>query len=712
MLIAFLPSTAQASVDSSCRITAGENVVDTASTTAEVDTAAHEIRLPGQIPNKILGFWDETVDYIVMHGDKVTHYSFDGSRMIENDLVSVNGLTNPVSAATSSPYPDVVVAAEDKVKHYSFTGSGMVSNPSLAVSGLSKVVSVAARESDTAVLTGNQLKYYGLSDSGEMVYIPYLSITSGLNNPIDFSLFRDNYNCVVLEKDRARFFNFTGSSMQEIPGLILSGLNNPVSVSAGGADFAIVEGTQAKRFLFDGSEYTYAAALSVTSGLTSPSCVALRPNSYDMLIADGDEVKYYGFDGTRMQYISDLSVRISGLQDTSYISPAVAQSKPVDIGYSCTRIRVRAYTDLPPETRIDFSVSSDGGSTWYKKARVENTGGGAICYISDDNGTTWTAIGDASQFNPNVNREELWAEVPAGRLICWKAELMDLSGERQATPKIKAPNPGVDAAVVLEVNSKPHMDLQVSGVCYTTMTPTISWNFTDRDGDSQSAFQIQIKRRDTGEIVYDSLKIYSSQTSFKLLTSTDPAVPSAIWQSGQYRFTIVGRVWDALDYSSDPDTADICFIAFEKPRVKEISVPAVGQVSPDPLDPSTHIVITEGMAEGNLPKTKAGGKVTVLIDSIGPISSVSARFPYRDTEAVIGTPPKETASQGVNKRWEMSFWTDASKDICPDGTLIKAEFAGSGGGYTTLNLPPYADGIVTTQGSVFEDWMVVLQGRS
>jgi hypothetical protein len=36
--------------------------------------------------------------------------------------------------------------------------------------------------------------------------------------------------------------------------------------------------------------------------------------------------------------------------------------------------------------------------------------------------------------------------------------------------------------------------------------------------------------------------------------------------------------------------------------------------------------------------------------------------------------------------------------------------AGSEGGTTVFNMPPYADGVVVTEGSVYEDWFVVLEG--
>jgi hypothetical protein len=122
-------------------------------------------------------------------------------------------------------------------------------------------------------------------------------------------------------------------------------------------------------------------------------------------------------------------------------------------------------------------------------------------------------------------------------------------------------------------------------------------------------------------------------------------------------------------------------------------------------------MITEGMAQTQLPKTKAGGKVGVLLDSVGPLSTFTARFPYLSTEATVGS-VSVVATNGTNQRRLIEFWTDASLEVCPSGTLVKGEFSGSGAaGATNLNLPPYAAGVVVTEGSVYSDWFVVLQGR-
>ncbi|MFZ5898330.1 MAG: hypothetical protein ACOYU7_03965, partial [Bacillota bacterium] len=150
--LALIPAAHAASWEYRITDTDTPTTIDPAATTAVVDTQMHEIRLPKGAP-KAAAFWgDEALDYIVMAPDGVRHYSFDGTQMVENPIVSVPGITNPLAAFTSSPYPDVIVADGDRnqVTHYSFTGSQMVENPALSVAGLTGVVSVGSRDVDLA----------------------------------------------------------------------------------------------------------------------------------------------------------------------------------------------------------------------------------------------------------------------------------------------------------------------------------------------------------------------------------------------------------------------------------------------------------------------------------------------------------------------------------------------------------------------------------
>ena len=100
--------------------------------------------------------------------------------------------------------------------------------------------------------------------------------------------------------------------MTEAPDLALSGFANPLkSISVDQGTVSIIEGNQVKTYLFDGSEYSYVDALSITDSLSSPSCLALRPGSRDMIIVDNNEVKYFMFDGDELVYNPSLSKQIA-----------------------------------------------------------------------------------------------------------------------------------------------------------------------------------------------------------------------------------------------------------------------------------------------------------------------------------------------------------------------------------------------------------------
>ncbi|CEP67962.1 Uncharacterized [Moorella glycerini] len=144
-----------------------------------------------------------------------------------------------------------------------------------------------------------------------------------------------------------------------------------------------------------------------------------------------------------------------------------------------------------------------------------------------------------------------------------------------------------------------------------------------------------------------------------------------------------------------------------------IASPSSGQAAPDPATPSTHILITPGMTTAQLPKVKAGAKVTLLVDSVGPIDTATAVFPYgAGREATIGSGPVTVQANGLNKTWQVEFWTDPSLEITPDGTEVKMHLSGTGpAGSAALDAPPYTDGVVVTEGTVYSDWFVVLQGR-
>ena len=693
-------------------------IIDESSTSAVVDTDQNEIRLPKFAPNTV-AFWpDGSPDYVVTTSTEVVHYSWNGSTMVENTVLNIPGQSNPLALAAPTPYPDVVVVDQAGAKHYSFTGSKMVENPALSAAGLAGALSIGERDTTIAGLMGEEVKAYTNGSHNTS-----LEPTVSLSNPIGMALYPDKNNMVILEKDRTRFFMSTGTDMVENPALAITGLDSPKAIGVGDHfDTAVVEGNDVKHYSFDGSQMRYNNVLTVDYGLSSPSAVALRPGSNDRIIVDDDEVKYYSYSESlgQLVYDADRSTTVTGLSDIGgYVSSASVVSQIKDPGVNTTHLRLRAYCILPEGTSITWSLTTDG--TTFKKAwRVHNETGTTICETTPDNGGTWNSIGDITQAYPSSETKELWIELPAGRAIAWKAELA--TTKPQKTPKIKAPSPG-EVIVLWQAGNPPNKPIvDLPDVCYTTTTPTITWTFSDPDpGDTQSGFQAVIKKLD-GTLVYDTGQVGGLSSQFKIPSRESPNIPGPLWVSGDYEFNVQIRTFDSLGIPSSDwsDPEYFCVVGFERPRIKELGAPAVGQALPGPADNTTHLVIEAGMAEAELPLNKAGGKVGLLVDSVGPLNNLDVLFPYMDKEgqqiqSTVHSIENTNSMGSPTNRWYVEFWTSANLEICPDGTVVDMDFLGtSPEGNTrlsTVHSPLHSDGVVKTKGTVYEDWFVVLQGR-
>lgn len=692
---------------------ADQSMVDISKTTAKIDNTNHEITLKQILP-KSAGFYGDFTDYVVLSPNGFKHYSFDGNQMREVGFLGLNTATNPLSVCTSSSYPDAVLYDKNnnQVTHYSFMGTGMVANPILSVSGMNNVISIGTRNLDLAFIQDNEVKYYGFTGTG-LTSVPALSKT--LTNPIDLTLFPDNYNMAVIDGSQIKYFK-NGS---ELPSAI-TGLSNPISISANESGIAVVDGSSVKHYTLSGDTFSYSAALSV-SGLTNPRCVAIRPGTEDRIIVDGDQVKYYSYTGSNLVYNPALSTTVSNLNQLFlYIPNAEVISTKPTLSRDISQARVRAYCEVPNGTSITWSLTVDD-TNWTTCWRVRGTPTGSILEITNDNGLTWTGIGDATVGYPsNENVRLMFTFDPANRNLKWKAQLQGLSN---STPKIKSM--GGNPAVKLDINTKPNIPIIDPGgeipnpasTCLVTATPILKWAFLDPDeGDSQTAYQIQVLTA-TGVKVIDNIvdiAPLAQETEFTI-------PPDVLFYSGECQFTYQVRTRDKGGLWSDDFSAptSFCVVAFESPRVKEIVHPSAGQTAPNPDEPSTYINILKGMLKGDLPKTKAGGKVGLLLNGIGlDIPDITLQIPYDGKYAVIadGHPQAEKIGN-TNNKFLLEFYTSSNPKICPDGTLIEGEFRGS-----NLNTHPvmeinltspdkYAEGLLTTEGTVLSDWMVVLQGR-
>jgi len=714
-------------------------------------------------------------DLTALVGSQVQHYTFDGASMVRNTVLEPSvSFTNPIDVALGSGGCDTAVLEPNRVRWFNSAGSGMVENPALAVTGLTNPVAMAVADPnngyDVAVIDGSQVKHYSFNGSN-MVYNSTLSVTSGLTAPRAVAIRPGNvYGRIIADGNHVKFYGWNGSSLVYDPNRSVTVAN--IVQGAGYRSSAVV----VSQAMDPGANVIAArvrAAHELPNGTSITWSVTADGNEYTNDDPTSDMLSQHGLSNYFPGSCVDNNVNSHGWHTDSSKAGAWLQ---VDLGAgnakAYTKARIYAvsggykgnYSVQYSEdgtnwysAATDFNPSAAGWNektwssvgthrywrfyltntpvhgpwlnemewytspNWVKKWRVRGTASGTVLEISPDNGVTWNHIGTANDALPSVNNKQLWATVTPGRAVKWKAELA--TSDPSATPKI-ATSPRGGVAVRLDTNSAPNPPTLPSyGTCFTTTTPTLSWTFSDPDaGDSQSAYQVQAARASDLALAIDSGKVISEQTQYVVPTSAAPDTPGPLWSAGAYQFKYRVRVWDQAGAASPWSSwADFCVVAFERPRAAQIVSPPAGQVAPDPVNPATHIVITPGMTVGQLSKVKAGAKVVLLVDSVGPLDSFTAAFPYLSNTATTNTPtkmpdgvttnPMYPAGNPVN-RWAIEFWTNPSLAVCPSGTVVQMRLTGSGGaGAAGLNAPPYADGAIVTDGSIYGDWFVVLQGR-
>ena len=648
-------------------------------TNAVVDTEKHEIRLPKSMPNMV-DFVGDGFEYIVLTPEGVKKVNTDGSMTL---VVGKND-SNPISAiAGSGNYPDFIVARETTVTHYSFTGSEYSENLLLASGGYNNILSVGTKELDHAVLTSDGKVTYQAFIGDAMVPATALS-PEGFTNPIAMTV-KDHYGVAVVDGNEVKYFK-EGNSVTST----ISGLTNILSISAAdGGNIAVVANNQVKHYnLLEDSTFAYNSYLSTIKGLTSPTCVALRPGSYDRIIVDGNNVNYYMWTGSGFELNTTMSKEITGLQDIGkYLPKAVAESVMYTLADGKTTTHVKLWIDpalnsQDPDTKIKWFVSSQEDE-----------------WIETELGQ-WIALSEP------------------GNKLRWKAELSTTN--RDKTPIIKP-------TIFMQTDTKPDPPTilvpPVAGNnrCYLNSSPEIRWKFNDPDiGDKQGGYQVVILAN--GNEIEDSGYIPGELLSYVV----DKGSEGKLFNTGVNIFTARVKVWDEAGVESDPAEKNFCVIAFEHPYA-EIVTP---EPSPEPLS-----LISKWTNE--LPVTKAGGLVTVFVNSLGVSNAPVFEFPYLDKQSsVLSAEEDKDGTEDLNKRWKVSFYTDANTEVCPDGTIVNGYFDGSGipslmfldQTYTQDNLPEnnpmlndekwwqwegyrwWAEGVVKIDDTAFKNWSVILQG--
>ncbi|NLK53080.1 MAG: hypothetical protein GX295_11675 [Syntrophomonadaceae bacterium] len=425
-------------------ITAAESgIIANKSDTVIVDTVNTEIRLDNfgvgneKLPDIISFFPEGNIEYAVLTKTEVKHFLFDGTKLQDSLVLNVPALTNPLALATTRQSPNVIVSDPEKLTHYNFTGQNMINNSSLAAAGLTGCTAISVLDGEYAAVKNNELKRYTLGPSG--FEIPHIWPGSHATNPIDVVLLDQGTGLGVLDGDKVIVYELRpGNSYHQA--YAASGLLDPKALAQNtGKEFSVVDGKQVKTYLFDGANWVYSTALSVTNGLTAPTAVAIRPGTPDRLIVDGNEVKYYMWDGNGLVYNPTLSKTVDDIVSANAVGLTGEVTSAVQTTtQNMNQVRVMSELELPNNATVTFSMSSDGGNTWIPIWQAKGTANGSI--VKKHNGVDFSInLGDKNAVKPFGDNSDLWVPVAPGKQIAWKALLEADPTDGNKTPKIDNP---------------------------------------------------------------------------------------------------------------------------------------------------------------------------------------------------------------------------------------------------------------------------------
>lgn len=666
--------------------------------TANWNGNTNKIYLDTASLGKSLGF-GEGLDYMVLTDTAVLHYSFDGTQMVENSVLSVDGLMNPLAMSTSPGYSDVVVVDDEGVTAYSLSGGNMSKNPAMSIAGLESVVSIAsAPRMETAITTGTGVDHYSFTGA-DMVKNGMLSV-DGIDAK-DVALPNGTDMAVLTPDNQVKYYSFTGADMVENPFFSISGLTDPVMITAQDGSIAVLDGTEVKTYTIDGGSFRKTDMYSV-QGLSDPACIAFRPGTKDMLVADGTEVKYYQFDGTGMSYNPALSVTVSNIRRAAEnIMYGSVTSNKIDAEYD--QVRIQSNFNLPTNSSITWNVSADG-FTWVTHYILENKSGVTTCTVNDglrdikeiNISETWLDANDNEAKN-------LWTTLPGSTSLYWQVELKRegaspvIFTKEDETYGIRIDTRKLDKPIIIE-----------EGPMYTT-TPYFHWIYKE----NQSSYDLEVYPA-TGDIV-DSNRLmtiskeYSSSMDYTFMTSYSPDVPGFFWGTGLTDFRIRVRVYNEAGFPSAwSDCNNFTIYALERPRVAAIEKPGLDQVEPIFNILSSHIVITPGTPYSLLPLTKSDSECKVLVDSVGDMSSLTGSLGINGSNGMISN-VELFDTNGINDTWLVTFRVPAEAET---GNIVDGSLNGSGVlGDAPLDFPGYADGLLYVDNSIATFWSSHLVGH-
>lgn len=710
----------------------------------------------GMIDNPILGVTGldyiyslstfETGELAVLTEDALKTYTFDGKKLIELPALSRDGIKDPLAVATSNDF-QIAILTKEKVEHYIFNGDSLSNIPMFDIAitkeDFKKPKAIVIDDDKTFILDEKEVKTYVLKEEG-MTYNAAFSISSNLERPQAIAFNRGTKDIIIVDENKdkefiAKYFMFNGEEYVE---------NKHLSQEVGK--------------LAVGDRY-YEEAEFITDILTTQSPYF-------------DLIRIQAFtetpESTEIEFFVTYDVEIDGEEVSDWISVWKVvndnnqDSSKGDVSMGGERLGDNSFA-YPTH---QYEVPEDGESYKIKDEDITMGSDGRPIINTGKNYSRelWSKIDIGDRKDAKEN----------GRYKDFRIKAVLKTSNPEITPKIFAPIgtnneknivESDEIALKIEVNAEPlppdviikdpskenpldspmfpgFPDMPnrpifdpIDGWVYTT-TPNVYWEFNDVDTDGnpmerQIAYQLILLADDgsSWKIAYDTGRMGGERgrdNSLTIPTTFDnPEKGGPLWRSGAYTFIVGVRTWDIKGAVSDFNIENLFkVLAFERPRIANV-VNSVEHTSEDEVNGDvskipkldeleSHKMILPDMSKGSLPVAKAGAQVTLLLDSVGPITTPIRDIPLfyvtLDGKNVpIFLSDCDFTTNGQNKTWEFNFFTNAPIETIPEDTVVKATFVGESknGGTTVLYIPSFADGVINTGDTIYKDWQVIIEGR-
>lgn len=396
--------------------------IDTAETTALVDTSAGEIRLPrAKIPNALV-LREFQNEFIVINGNEVNFYVFDPATgsVKKNDLLSITDIDSPLGIAAAENTYSLWVLTKNEIRRYDLTENGMSYNPYLSITGLTDVFSISANPLDNTVVTLSSIDgkgvvtTYKLTEEGRMQQIPQLTFNTGLEDPLAVSVVPDTNDILVASGDKVYYYAFEASTNSYVQNLMMSittgNITTSLSVQKNGDSYVVANQSGVDYYSYDVNTSQMVRIPVLSAGLSNyPYSVCLKPGSYEYaVLTEENMVQYWMYDSATGKMVRNPAMEAAGVAIfRKYYSPKQYVSMVVNTSLKYDEIRLTVHETTPENTEVNWYISFDNKATWQ-----EITPG------------RWTGV---SVIKPGTIKTNTF---------CLKAELVSPEGLNQDTPRI------------------------------------------------------------------------------------------------------------------------------------------------------------------------------------------------------------------------------------------------------------------------------------